>query len=151
VRVVHGLEVVEVAEQDGDTAFGARDTTQLLLEKLQQVAAVGQAGQAVLPGLALEHPAVGLLRLAQGPLGVQLAGEVLELGDDVEQPVFLVPHRGHVDQHRHRGPVAANVRLADLVAVERAVDELAEQGRFCPRSSAWVISATRSRTSSSGG
>ena len=90
---------------------------------------MGKAGEAVLARLALEHPAVRLLGLAQGALRLDLAGQVLELGDDVEEPALLVPHRGHVDQHRHRRAVAADVPLADLVAVERAVDELGEQGQ----------------------
>ena len=42
VRVVHGLEVVEVAEEHGGAAVAPSDAPQLALQQLEQVAPVGQ-------------------------------------------------------------------------------------------------------------
>ena len=104
VGVVHGLEVVEVAEQHRRAALAAGDGQQLPVQPLQQVAPVGQAGEAVLARLALEHPAVGVLALAQRALGGDLRREVLELGHDVEEPPRVVADGGDVDEDRHRVP-----------------------------------------------
>ncbi len=128
--VVHGLEVVEVEEQDGDRCAGAGAPGQGVLDPVREQAAVGQPGQAVMERLVAQflHEA-GVVEGHRGFVG-ERPGEAepaLVEGEsagrvELDRADRLAPgderhhhHRAHVDraQVRHLGGVAGVVGHAD--------------------------------------
>ena len=129
--VVHGLEVVEVDEEDGDAAALANGARQRVLEAVLEQGAVREPGQAVVEGqvaeLALEPLAVG--DVAAGENAARIVSELAPhpLEDD---PRALPRGEAALEAARRHsgGRVAERIGVLGVGEVEQLpADEVARQ------------------------